>query len=166
MALQREKETGIRQLPAFVFAVNIAVPGPPYFSMVSYFGVDDIETLKTNRTPFGRIANRFFFGDSDKFRNETFKLIPRIVEGNYVVKKAVGSKPTIIGKKLRNIYIRNERYLELIVDIASEPVAQRIVKLCVGYVSSWILLLLLTCASLPCRISIKSFKSLYYRLAH
>lgn len=139
LALKREQETGVQELPAYVFAVNIAVPGPPCYHLVSYFGIDDIETIKTDKTPFGRLARRFFFGKSDQFRDETFKLIPRITEGNFVVKKAVGSKPTLLGTKLTQKYVRAERYFELIVDVSSDEVAKTVVKLSIGYVSDNVL---------------------------
>lgn len=131
-ALQREKESGEKELPEFVFAVNLCVPGTSYYHMVAYYGVDDINLLKDEDTPFGRIAKPFFFGESDEFRDKTFKLIPHIIEGNYVVRKAVGSKPTLLGTRLKQKYIRNERFFELIVDIGSNAVAQRIVKLALG----------------------------------
>ena len=111
------------------------MPGDPGYHLVSYFGLDDIEEIRTNKTPFGRVARRFFFGSSDKFRDETFKLIPRIVDGNFVVKKAVGTKPALLGTKVAQSYIRTERFCEVIVDIASDTVAEKIVKLTLGYVS-------------------------------
>lgn len=132
LALRRERETGIRELPDFVFAVNYCVPGDPYFHWVAYFGIDDVSRLRDPSTPLGRLAEPFFFGESDEFRTDTFKLIPRIVEGNFVVRKAVGSKPSILGRKLKQYYIRNERYFELVVDIGSDAVADRIVKLALG----------------------------------
>jgi hypothetical protein len=132
-ALRHEQESGEKELPEFIFAVNLCVPGASYYHMVAYFGVDDINMIKNKDTPFGRVAEPFFFGESDEYRDKTFKLIPHIVEGNYVVRKAVGSKPTILGTRLKQHYIRTDRYLELIVDIGSSPVAQRIVKLALGY---------------------------------
>jgi hypothetical protein len=45
----------------------------------------------------------------------------------------VGSKPSILGKKIKQKYIRGDRYFEIIIDVASDPMAQRIVKLCLGY---------------------------------
>jgi hypothetical protein len=130
MALKRERETGARELPEFVFAVNYCVPaGGPYFHWVAYFGTDDASVLKDPTTPLGRLCSPFFFGPSDDFRTSVFKLIPRIVEGNFVVRKAVGSKPSILGRKLKQYYIQHTRYFELIVDIGSDPVADRIVKI-------------------------------------
>lgn len=132
-ALKRESDTGVKELPSFIFAVNLCVPGDKTYHQVSYFGTDNFDQIEHPTTPFGRLMNKFIFGDSDEFRNKTFKLIPRIVEGNFVVRKAVGSKPTILGRKINMYYIRGPNYFEVIVDIASDPVAQRIVKLVLGY---------------------------------
>jgi Protein ENHANCED DISEASE RESISTANCE 2, C-terminal len=104
-----------------------------YYHCVAYFGCHDPSVLHDTSTAFGRLASKFFFGNDDQFRNDTFKLIPRVVEGNFIVKKAVGSKPSILGKKLRQYYIQNARYLELVLDIGSDAIAQRIVKLAQGY---------------------------------
>ena len=158
-ALQKEKVTGVQQLPPFVFAVNLCVPAAASttptagttpvkspnkskstncYHLVAYFGIEDISIITTNHqsTAIGRLCHKFFFGDCDKFRDSTFKLIPRIAEGNFVVRKAVGSKPSILGKKLQQYYIRTDRFMELIVDIGSDSVATRIVKLALGYAKS------------------------------
>ena len=115
--------------------------GSTIYHEVNYFGIDDMNEIKNQTTPFGKLMHRFIYGtkngkkdgSDDKFRNNTFKLIPRIVDGNFVVRKAVGSKPSILGRKIKQYYIRGERYFEIIVDIASDAVAQRIVKLALGY---------------------------------
>jgi Protein ENHANCED DISEASE RESISTANCE 2, C-terminal len=137
-ALKRERETGVRELPDFVFCVNLCVPGQSIYHNAFYFGIDKagLEEIKQGSTPSGRLLKRFLFGDSDDFRNKTFKLIPRIVEGTYIVRKSVGSKPSILGKKIKQYYIRTDRFMEVIVDIASDSFAQRIVKLCLGYLKT------------------------------
>ena len=135
-ALRKERETGVRELPSFVFAVNLCVPGKSKYHWVAYFGLEDVSLLKDPKTPLGRVAEPFFFGDSDDYRDKTFKLIPRIVKGNMVVRKAVGSKPSILGSKLKQYYIRNDRYFELICDIGSNNVAQRIVRVALGCAKS------------------------------
>ncbi|CAB9504089.1 Protein of unknown function (DUF1336) [Seminavis robusta] len=132
-ALRREKETGIKELPDFIFAVNLAIPGPPFYHIMVYMGCDDVDALRDTDTPVGKLTNPFFFGPSDDFRDSAFKLIPRIVDGNFVVKKAVGSKPTILGRKLKQHYIRSPRFLELIVDIESDSIAKKVVSLSVSY---------------------------------
>jgi Protein ENHANCED DISEASE RESISTANCE 2, C-terminal len=158
LALAREEQTttaggtgttatgGVRQLPPFIFAVNLCLPAgsaaagrrgvtspDACYHCVAYFGVDDKSILTDTSTPEGKLMNQFFFGDSDDFRDQTFKLIPRIVEGNFVVRKAVGSKPSLLGTKLKLQYVRTDRYCEVLVDIASSSVAQTIVQLALGY---------------------------------
>ena len=143
-ALRHEQATGVKSLPAYIFAVNLCVPASGSgrtdnkgcYHCVFYFGIEDRSLLTDPSTPVGRVAQPFFFGNSDAHRDRTFKLIPRIVEGNFVVRKAVGSKPSLLGNKLKQHYIRTDRYMELIVDIDSNNVAQRIVKLALGYAKS------------------------------
>lgn len=62
--------------PTWVFLVNIMVPGPPYLSFVAYFEAD--KAVIDADTPFGRIARPFFYGNDDEFRNNRFKLIPKV----------------------------------------------------------------------------------------
>jgi len=140
LALQRELETGLKELPDFVFCVNLCVPGATTYHSAYYFGADRscMDEIRNLSTPFGRVMNQFLYGDSDEFRNRTFKLIPRIVDGNYIVRKAVGSKPAILGRKIKQYYVRSERFMEVIVDISSDPIAQRITKLCMGYLQSMV----------------------------
>jgi len=128
-------------LPAFVFCVNIALPGPPCFHIVFYYAVDDISAVDgTDGTPSSKLASEFFFGDIDDFRDKTFKLIPQVVEGNFMVRKAVGCTPCIMGTKLKQYHFRdpspNPRYCELMLDTGSDPVAKGVIRLCMGYAKS------------------------------
>mmetsp|Transcript_39030 Transcript_39030/g.90830 ORF Transcript_39030/g.90830 Transcript_39030/m.90830 type:complete len:119 (-) Transcript_39030:646-1002(-) len=66
-------------------------------------------------------------------RDRTFKLIPHIVEGNFIVRRAVGSTPAIMGTKLKQYYVRSDRFFELILDVGSSSVASGVVGLSVGY---------------------------------
>lgn len=121
--------------------IQLMVPGPPHFAFVAYFKPKD-ESILTSDTPFGRLAQPFFFGEDDDFRDEHFKLIPKVpihqsqcsvivsgvsqvVQGNFIVKNAVGAKPAILGKKLKQHYFRGNKYFELDVDIASSSVSPR-----------------------------------------
>jgi len=116
----------------FVFAVNVHVPGPPYYNVVFYM-VPRRAGMLDEETPFARVARPFFFGDDDAFRDTTFKLIPRISEGPFIVRQAVGTKPAILGTKLKQTYFRNEHYCELNLDIASSAVAANITRLALSY---------------------------------
>jgi hypothetical protein len=133
MSLQREKIGG-PVAPPFIFAVNILLPGPPHFHLMIYYSVEDKSTIDgSSGTESSLLANKFFFGDSDAFRDVTFKLIPQIVEGNFIVRKAVGSTPAIMGLKLKQYYFSSDRYFELFLDVASSSVAAGVVALTVGY---------------------------------
>jgi hypothetical protein len=138
LALRREAsllEKGLQSdMPPFIFVVNIVLPGPPMYHGVFYFAVDDLSTIDgTDGTPSSRLCNEFLFGDSDEFRDKTFKLIPQIVQGNFIVRKAVGSTPAIMGKKLRQEYVRTDRFFEVILDCGSSAVATGVIRLSLGY---------------------------------
>ena len=138
LALKREKEMKEKGLkcdtPAFIFVVNIVVPATQCFHAVFYYAVDDMSTIDgSDGTPSSRLCQKFIFGDSDEFRDQTFKLIPRIVEGNFLVRKAVGSTPAIMGTRLKQYYVRSERFMEIVLDCGSSQVAEGVLKLSLGY---------------------------------
>eukprot|EP00606_Chrysophyceae_sp_TOSAG23-5_P001080 GSChrysophyteH2.ASY1.ANO1.1457.1 assembled CDS len=124
-ALKRGEKT-------FVFVMNIMIPGPPYLSFVAYWEADR-ELLEAD-TPFGRIARLFFFGNDNDFRNNRFKLIPKIVAGNFIVKQAVPQNtPTLLGNKLNQYYYKGDNYFELDVDVGSSAVAKYTVGIAQSY---------------------------------
>eukprot|EP00596_Hydrurales_sp_CCMP1899_P010073 CAMPEP_0119044170 /NCGR_PEP_ID=MMETSP1177-20130426/29212_1 /TAXON_ID=2985 /ORGANISM="Ochromonas sp, Strain CCMP1899" /LENGTH=580 /DNA_ID=CAMNT_0007013793 /DNA_START=607 /DNA_END=2349 /DNA_ORIENTATION=+ len=123
-AMQRGEKT-------WVFVVNILIPGPPHLSFVVYLEGDKAKIEED--TPFGRIAKPFFFGNDDNFRNNRFKLIPKIVDGNMIIKMAVKDTPTLLGNKLKQSYYKGENYFELDVDVGSSSVARNVVGLAIGY---------------------------------
>eukprot|EP00814_Leptocylindrus_danicus_P018772 CAMPEP_0116031236 /NCGR_PEP_ID=MMETSP0321-20121206/17383_1 /TAXON_ID=163516 /ORGANISM="Leptocylindrus danicus var. danicus, Strain B650" /LENGTH=1121 /DNA_ID=CAMNT_0003506301 /DNA_START=101 /DNA_END=3466 /DNA_ORIENTATION=- len=138
-ALERESKGIKGEMPPFVFALNIAIPGPPHYHCVIYYAVDDMDLINGNAgTPFSTLASKFFFGDDDTFRDKTFKLIPQIIEGNFIVRKAVGSTPAIMGTKLKQLYSRTDRYFEIILDIGSSSVAAGVIRLASGYAKTLI----------------------------
>jgi hypothetical protein len=44
----------------------------------------------------------------DDFRNQRFKLIPRIVDGPWVVKASIPQKPALLGQKLTQRYAKKK----------------------------------------------------------
>jgi hypothetical protein len=50
-----------------------------------------------------------------------------------LVRKAVGSTPAIMGTKLKQCYVRNERFMEVILDCGSSAVATGVIRLSLGY---------------------------------
>jgi len=121
----------------FIFVLHFTLPGPPFYSFVLYFAakVDDMAL----GTPFGDLLNKFLNTDND-FRNQSFKLIPRVVDGSFIVKKAVGTTPAILGKKLPIDYFGDsETYFELVVDIGGSVVAGSILGVVKGYAKSLVI---------------------------
>ncbi|RHZ32788.1 hypothetical protein DYB37_004038 [Aphanomyces astaci] len=85
--------------------------------------------------PFAFVLNFLLPGPPkySLYRNERFKLIPSIVEGNFIVKQAVGSTPAVIGNKLRQPYFKTPKYFELDIDVTSSAVANRVTGLVLGF---------------------------------
>ncbi|CAL5376122.1 unnamed protein product [Camellia sinensis] len=104
------------------------VPARPNYSMVLYYAAD----RPVNKNS---LLGKFVDG-SDMFRDSRFKLIPRIVEGYWMVKRAVGTKACILGKAVTCEYLRQDNFLEIDVDIGSSSVARSVITLVLGYVTS------------------------------
>jgi len=65
-------------------------------------------------------------------------MIPRIVEGPWVVQKGVGTTPAILGTKMTQSYFENKEknYFEIDVDVGSSKVGGQIFRLVKGYAKS------------------------------
>eukprot|EP01134_Creolimax_fragrantissima_P000918 CFRG0918T1 len=78
-----------------------------------------------------------FLDGSDEFRNERFKIIPRVVEGNWLVMKTCGScKPVLYATKLTHRYRRTDSFLEISCDTTSSKIAKHLADLCIGKAAS------------------------------
>lgn len=60
---------------------------------------------------FDKCVARFMEGEAAgeadvKRRHNTFKLIPKVTKGSWVIRNAVGSTPVLLGKKLTTKYFR------------------------------------------------------------
>ncbi|KAL9267741.1 ENHANCED DISEASE RESISTANCE 2-like protein [Drosera capensis] len=121
-AVQVASEKGL-----FSLAVNLQVPGSTHYSMVFYFVGKEL-------TP-GTLLQRFVDGD-DEFRNSRLKLIPSVPKGSWIVRQSVGSTPCLLGKAVDCNYIRGPDYLEIDVDIGSSTVANGVLGLVVGVITT------------------------------
>ncbi|XP_031478595.1 protein ENHANCED DISEASE RESISTANCE 2-like [Nymphaea colorata] len=127
-ALRRAQSRG-ESLKAFLLAVNLQVPGRDHHSAVFYFGSE--EPLSP-----GSLLFRFVNGD-DEFRNARFKIVNRIVRGPWIVRAAVGNYAAcLLGRALQIRYVRGPNYLEIDVDIGSSALANAILHLALGYVTT------------------------------
>ncbi|CAM6126377.1 unnamed protein product [Calypogeia fissa] len=112
----------------FTIAFNMQVPGSTHYSMVFYF-------VAKKPIPKGSLLNRFIEGD-DSYRNSRLKLIPSVPKGSWIVRQSVGSTPCILGKAVDCSYHRGSNYLEVDVDIGSSTVANGVLGLVFGVVTS------------------------------
>ncbi|XP_031478446.1 protein ENHANCED DISEASE RESISTANCE 2 [Nymphaea colorata] len=113
----------------FVWAFNLQVPSKENYSAIAYFvNVDPIEE--------GSLMDQFLKGD-DAFRNARLKLIANIVNGPWLVRTAVGEQAIcILGRAVACKYCIGENFIEVDVDIGASMVANAIVHLAFGYVTS------------------------------
>ncbi|KAJ9556356.1 hypothetical protein OSB04_010970 [Centaurea solstitialis] len=111
----------------FSIVFNLQVPGSTNYSMVFYFVTKELLP--------GSLLQRFVDGD-DEFRNSRMKLIPSVPKGSWIVRQSVGSTPCLLGKAVDCNYIRENNYLEVDVDIGSSTVANGVLGLVVGAVTS------------------------------
>lgn len=116
-------------LKSFIFAVNLQVPGREHHNAVFYYSTD-------GPIQPGSLLDRFINGD-DNFRNQRFKLVNRIVKGPWILKTAVGNySACLLGKALTCRYYRGPNYLEIDVDIASSKIANALLHLALGAVTT------------------------------
>jgi len=75
---------------------------------------------------------------STDFKNQRFKLVPTVTEGNWLVKASVPSaKPALLGQKVQQRYFKGPNYIETDVDVGSSVIAQNIVGMCRGYAKNF-----------------------------
>ncbi|XP_024925724.2 protein ENHANCED DISEASE RESISTANCE 2 isoform X2 [Ziziphus jujuba] len=121
-----QSEAG-KRLP-FMLVINLMVPAKPNYNLILYYAAD------RPLNPDSLLAK--FVNGSDLYRDSRFKLIPSIVEGYWMVKRAVGSKACLLGKAVTCNYLRQDNFLEINVDIGSSSVARGVIGLVLGYVTS------------------------------
>ncbi|GAB4834810.1 Protein ENHANCED DISEASE RESISTANCE 2 [Ancistrocladus abbreviatus] len=121
-AVQVASEKGL-----FSLVVNLQVPGSTHYSMVFYFVAKQLVP--------GSLLQRFVHSD-DEFRNSRLKLIPLVPKGSWIVRQSVGSTPCLLGKAVDCNYIRGPDYLEIDVDIGSSTVANGVLGLVIGVITT------------------------------
>lgn len=144
----------LRDLPTLIFNIRM-----PFGNLVMYFEIpyrflslmkhfhdplksqsfDDLKKIMAGFTrPEDRAFCNFITGDNE-YRDAHLKLIPRVMEGNIIVRKLVHGKPVIIGKKLPLDYFymppdptnKLAEYLEIDLDTGSSSLhAQNIISIC------------------------------------
>lgn len=60
------------------------------------------------------------------------KVLPKVLEGPWLVKKGVPDRPGVVGKKLQVDYFQRENHLEVSINCISSPAGRRLVQLLTG----------------------------------
>jgi len=118
--------------PPFIFLVNFIMP---WGHFLAYFSPGHSSPF-VGDPHFDKLMLDFISKDDD-FRNARFKIIPRMVEGNWAVKKIMGDNtPAILGTKMTVKYFRGDNYFEVDVDLTSSKIARGILGTVKTYVKS------------------------------
>ncbi|KAL1508587.1 hypothetical protein AB1Y20_004685 [Prymnesium parvum] len=108
-----------------LLVINLMIPAVDgVYQLVLYFGT----FFQPRPGPAARLLERFIAG-TDAFRSARLKMIPSVADGPWMVRKAVPSRPAILGKTLRQRYFFTDDYFECDIDCNSNPAAGRIVSL-------------------------------------
>lgn len=145
----------IKYSPApFTFVFNLMLPCRPPQSLVASWtyplhplrhSVDELVASYPGEDKDGSLR-AFFLNlqdwlrgtgpEADARRNRRLKLVPRIAQGSWVVRRAVGTTPVLLGQKVTTRYFSSKRYIEVDVDITSNAVANSITGLVIGAITS------------------------------
>eukprot|EP00635_Sarcinochrysidales_sp_CCMP3193_P000575 CAMPEP_0118906414 /NCGR_PEP_ID=MMETSP1166-20130328/10138_1 /TAXON_ID=1104430 /ORGANISM="Chrysoreinhardia sp, Strain CCMP3193" /LENGTH=998 /DNA_ID=CAMNT_0006845723 /DNA_START=1 /DNA_END=2997 /DNA_ORIENTATION=- len=110
-------------------------------------GVDDDEPVDDERNDdlddeaIARdVFERFIDGD-DNYRDNRLKMIPRVVEGNWIVRRAVGggNNAAKLAEGIKLTYFSGPDYFEVDVDIVGSPLARRILSVARSATSTLVL---------------------------
>lgn len=74
-----------------------------------------------------------FVRGTDRFRDRKLKLIPIIVEGPWLVRNSVPTRPCIIGTKVKNRYSQGANYYEIDIETDASFIAKGVLSLLQGY---------------------------------
>lgn len=137
----------------FMFVVNLLIPGTgsnPCLHLVMVFGApthpsslgacpDDPLDAGPEWTPFDFTLSRFLHS-TDYERNGTFKLIPHCAKGSWILCQTVGTTPVILGRKLPTTsYVLTDRYIEVDVNVATNPAVSYVVSMVQGATKSMVI---------------------------
>ena len=100
--------------------------------------MDDLNAKLKSMTAGERCLCRFLMSDTET-KNKKFKIIPKVVQGPWVVKQVVGGRPALVGNKLSIEYTYQKAengkalYLEADLDIAASAAARNILSVTKSY---------------------------------
>ncbi|KAF7112692.1 hypothetical protein RHSIM_RhsimUnG0203200 [Rhododendron simsii] len=108
-----------------VWAFNLQFPSKDNHSAIAYF-------VAREPIPDGSLLDRFWKGD-DGFRRSRLKVIAKVPNGPWVVRKAVGDAVCVIGRALTCHYYVADNVMEVDIDVGSSMGATTVCRLVLGY---------------------------------
>jgi len=130
--VQRYQQAAGNNAP-FLLVLNFVLP---FGNFLAYFCPNTMgKTPYIGDEKFDSLLRRFIEGSND-FRDKRLKIMPRCVEGPWMVVHAVGGKPAIMGTKIKHNYYSTERYFEIEVDIMTSKAAGAILNAVKNYTNS------------------------------
>eukprot|EP00658_Telonema_sp_P-2_P037661 TRINITY_DN2707_c0_g2_i2.p1 TRINITY_DN2707_c0_g2~~TRINITY_DN2707_c0_g2_i2.p1 ORF type:complete len:397 (+),score=109.42 TRINITY_DN2707_c0_g2_i2:88-1278(+) len=127
----QKHDWGAGQSAPFIFCVQFFVPcSSPNNYMLNVYCAQD-PTQKNSQPQM--VLDRFMNGTTEE-QDRKFKLIPRVAEGGWFVRKACGDPPTpaIMGTKVKQLCHKGQGYFEVDFDLGASSVAGGIVKIVLG----------------------------------
>eukprot|EP00122_Pirum_gemmata_P016150 Pgem_evm1s15091 len=78
-----------------------------------------------------------FKNGTDEYRNERFKVVPRLMEAHWMLKAACGkTQPILYATKLKHRWKKTEQYLEIMCDTTSSTIASKLATMSIGSANS------------------------------
>jgi len=114
----------------FLFVINFLVPKGGNFVIYLY------RRPNQEDTGFDQMLNDFINASDDNYRNERFKFIPGISQGPYIARKAVGSKPVLLCRRIDTAYYRGDNHFEVSINCGCSSAAKSIFSVVKGYAPS------------------------------
>lgn len=108
----------------YYLVVSYVTPASPFVHVIFYYAVNQaqldakphLQSLWTRFTAHGE--------QGDAFRNDRWKVIPRIAEGSWIVSSAVGTKPALLAQKLTHTWILCDDILDPTPPVATVPTVE------------------------------------------
>jgi len=122
--LCRRKESFAQRIgadaPSLIIALNFCLP---WGNFALYWAAPEDDDSPD-------VLQRFLESDDDAYRDARLKLIPRVVEGNWLVRRAVGpgSKAAKLSETIELRYSRGQGYVEISADLCGSATARRILS--------------------------------------
>ena len=106
----------------------------PFGNFVGYFAIPSTHTLPKH---VARVWTQFRNG-SKEYRDARLKLLPVVIDGPWIVRKAVGpgSAPAVLGKVIPLLYYTDEKIFEVDVNITSSRIAKAILNVVKGHTNA------------------------------